>query len=196
MLDTRIQMRSGRMVDPFALRTDDIELDDFAWGLAHTPGFKCMTTRPYYNAQHACAVAELVPSRLRLAALHHDDAEVITGDWPTPMKQRLPELMALEESIMRVVAERWKFDYADLSDPQLKAADKFCRGVEGWFLKHQPKWAAARFGASLEVLDGTARAQDYPFYNALNRGLDIWSPKKAFKEYKAAHLRYTVEAQS
>ena len=193
MSDTRIQMRSGRMVDPFALRTDDIELDDFAWGLAHTPGFKCMTTRPYYNAQHACAVAELVPSRLRLAALHHDDAEVITGDWPTPMKQRLPELMALEESIMRVVAERWKFDYADLSDPQLKAADKFCRGVEGWFLKHQPKWAAARFGASLEVLDGVTSVEDYPY---MNTEIDVWSPERAFKKYKAAHVRYTVEAQS
>ena len=195
--DFRIQMLSGRMIDPFDLRPEDIELDDFAWTLANTGGFRCQSRPIYYNAQHVCAVARMVPDRLKLPALHHDDAETIIGDWPTPMKPKVPEVHALEDRIMRVVAERWGFDFIDLDDPELKRCDRIARGVEGWCLMGRPKWAedyVKRAGcASMQEA-----IREYPFGDIVGTcsyRAEVWTPDRGFDEYREAHVRYTIGAQ-
>lgn len=198
---SHIQMLNGKLVDPTNLQASDIDIDDFAWGLANTGGFRCQSHQIYYNAQHACAVAVMLEiaggsPELCLAGLHHDDAEVFVGDWPTPIKWLVPEVAELERKIMSVVARRWGFDELLLQHPELKRTDRFARGVEGWFLMGKPQWAMDYILDNLPDLRNVVTfvvGEHYPYTTLDQNGLMRLSQRVAFHEYKFLHEHYTKE---
>ncbi len=87
----------------------------------------------YSVAQHACLVVKLVEMLggtfpQQLAALHHDDAEIVLGDVPSPMKEALRIMEGaqtsswdrIEKRHNRAIEARY---YVDLEDPVIKRAD-------------------------------------------------------------------------
>ena len=90
--------QSGRRVDLFAPRPEQIDLLDIASGLARISRFGGQTIKRRYSvAEHSFWVAWLTYVRTEdpsfaLAALHHDDTEAYLGDMIAPMKRLLSTL--------------------------------------------------------------------------------------------------------
>lgn len=67
---------------------------------------------PYSVAQHSVMVCGVVrylegSTKQQLAALHHDDSEMVIGDIPNPIKTVLPELEAIENRIQNAINMRY-----------------------------------------------------------------------------------------
>lgn len=124
--------RSGRRFYLMAPRPDDVDLDDIAHGLAHQCRFNGQTTTFYSVAQHSLLVAQLVPRRLRLAALLHDAAEAYLGDVITPVKAMIPDFALIEAHVLAVIGHRFGVNL-DLDAPgngQIKRADLIALATE------------------------------------------------------------------
>lgn len=109
-----IQMGSGKVVDPFALREADVELSDIVNNLAHEVRFGG-NAGDWTVAQHTLVVAELVrkfgkgTDEEYKSALLHDAGEAYLKDMPKPVKMR-PDMLAYrqaEERAMRVICEKF-----------------------------------------------------------------------------------------
>ena len=109
-----IQMGSGKVVDPFALREEDVVLSDIVNNLAHEVRFGG-SAGGWTVAQHTLVVAELVRKfgtgmdEEYMSALLHDAGEAYLKDMPKPIKHR-PDMRAYrqaEERAMRVVCEKF-----------------------------------------------------------------------------------------
>jgi hypothetical protein len=108
-----IQMGSGKVVDPFALRDEDIELSDIVNNLAHEVRFGG-NAGDWTVAQHTLVVYELVRSatddrELWKCALLHDAGEAYLKDMPKPIKHR-PDMLVYrqaEERARRVICEKF-----------------------------------------------------------------------------------------
>jgi uncharacterized protein len=88
-----ILVRGGRLLRPFEMTASDIDLEDIAYGLAHT--FRWASRSDWTVAEHCLMVARHVPAEHRLAALLHDAEEAFPpGDVASPTKV-LPECEAL-----------------------------------------------------------------------------------------------------
>jgi uncharacterized protein len=88
-----IQTVSGRRIDPFAPRPEEIDPDDIAQALANQCRFGGHCRVFYSVAQHSCLVADLVAERGgdatdRLWGLLHDASEAYLLDLPHPLKHR------------------------------------------------------------------------------------------------------------
>ena len=109
-----IQMRSGKVVDPFALRAEDVVLDDIVNNLAHEVRFGG-NVGVWTVAEHTLVVAELVrkfgkgTDEEHKSALLHDAGEAYLKDMPKPIKHR-PDMLAYrqaEERAIRVICEKF-----------------------------------------------------------------------------------------
>jgi hypothetical protein len=88
---TSIMLRSGRYLDLFNPRPEDIELDDVAAGLEQ-PRFKNQTTVPITIADHLLRCGRLalalgLPLDIVIACMMHDVGEFALGDPPGPIKK-------------------------------------------------------------------------------------------------------------
>src|SRR4051812_2148358 len=70
---------TGKHVNPFDLKPDDICIEDIAHALALCNRFAGHTKRPMSVAQHSVYVSRLCPN-YRLAGLLHDASEAYLGD--------------------------------------------------------------------------------------------------------------------
>lgn len=88
----KIRTFSGRLVDPWALRPEDIDIEDIAHSLSQQCRFTGHTSRFYSIAEHCLLVASLLAerygSRVVLGGLVHDAAEAYFGDMAGPSKRR------------------------------------------------------------------------------------------------------------
>lgn len=110
--DHRIRTFTGRMVDPFNLTPDDIDIIDIAHALARIPRFNGHTAGFLSVARHSIRVAQTVPQFMPPAAdplairmsqftgLLHDASEAYLCDIPSPVKSR-PEMEGYREAEAR-----------------------------------------------------------------------------------------------
>lgn len=145
---------SMKLVNPFDLRIEEIDINDIAhhlsmicrWG-GGTPGF-------YSVAEHSVRVAAKLPDKLKLWGLLHDAAEAYLGDHVRPMKCRtyfsdqpydetgstyssenseeigisgLP-VCVIEDEILEIVAHKYNLPFP-IPEQVLKADDE-CMKVE------------------------------------------------------------------
>lgn len=131
-----IQTTSGRRIDPFAPRPEDLDIEDIAVALSNQCRFGGHIRRYYSVAQHACLVSELVEERGGgvadcLWGLLHDASEAYLVDLPHPLKHR-SELGRLyreaETGLQAAICERFGLP----PDPPsgLKAIDRALLATE------------------------------------------------------------------
>ena len=119
---------SGRQFHPLAPTPDQIDIEDIAHGLAYQCRFNGQTRYFYSVAQHSLIVADLVPKRLRLAALLHDAAEAYMGDMVKPLKQLFPMFSDIEAKVMGAIGLRYGIKH--FSDKTIKRADLVALAME------------------------------------------------------------------
>lgn len=121
----------------------------------------------YSVAQHAVNVAEITRRYLsdsggvylthrdkllvQLAALHHDDAEAVLGDIPSPVKREVkPLLKPIEVRMERALEKKHGLEEGLLDHPAIKYADLLCFiGEITWLCPpdHQePYWTDVGYG--------------------------------------------------
>lgn len=84
----RITTFTGRVVNPFALQSEDVSVEDIAHALALTNRFGGHSRVPISVAQHAVYVSYLLAGTgYERHGLHHDDAEAYLCDVPKWIKQ-------------------------------------------------------------------------------------------------------------
>lgn len=79
---------SGKYVDPFNMKAEDLDILDIAHHLAGINRFTGGTPVPYNVAQHSVLVSQCHLTRdMRLAGLLHDAAEYVLNDFASPAKR-------------------------------------------------------------------------------------------------------------
>lgn len=114
---------TGRRLDPFAPRADDIDIVDIATALSNICRYGGHVRRFYSVAEHSLHVAWQLPRELRLDGLLHDAAEAYLGDIPRPIKKAagLAGWREAEAAVERAVAERFDIQYP--MHPAVRAID-------------------------------------------------------------------------
>lgn len=94
---------------------------DIARGLSNISRFSGHVHRPYSVSQHSVIVSKIVPEEHALAALLHDAVEAFLGDVAKPLKNLLPDYMALEHKAEEEVLKRFGVKFP--LHPCIKEAD-------------------------------------------------------------------------
>lgn len=109
----QIRTFTGKYVNPFEIRPDDIDIVDIAHSLSHQCRFAGHTQRFYSVAQHCLMVEQMVSKmtnqkHIRLEALLHDASEAYLLDIPSPYKGMMGEEYHLAENgLMIAVHEKF-----------------------------------------------------------------------------------------
>ena len=135
-------MLSGRRLDLLDPSPFDIEIEDFALGLARVARWNGQTIgeHPFSVAQHSVIVEEIaahmkpgLEPKWRLAALVHDASEYVIGDMISPFKAALGMNYKAFEARLEA-AIHLRFGLPPKSPPQIKAlikkADRACAFFE------------------------------------------------------------------
>lgn len=115
-MNTKIQTYTGKAFDYLNPTKDSICLDDIAWSLAHVSRFGGHLKRGISVAGHCISVADTLKqmkydAQTCLTGLMHDAAEAYVGDVPKPMKNAIPEVKYVEETIHMVISEKYNLTY-------------------------------------------------------------------------------------
>lgn len=120
----------------------EIDIRDIAHALARVNRFNGHTSRPYSVAEHSILVMDIVrhlygsDPHLEMAALMHDASEAYLSDISSPFKAVLPDYKALEERVMRRIADKYDIGI-DVFHHKVKNADWIALFAEG--LELQPR---------------------------------------------------------
>jgi len=156
-LDCGNKMRtySGRYIDAFNMKIEDIDIIDIAHSLSLTTRWNGHSKEPYSISEHCVWMAERATApETKMEALLHDASEAYIVDVPTPIKKRMPEYLIVEEQIMKLVAEKFGFNHK-MSD-EVKKLDR----------------QALEFEWENKVLDNTFKSMDC--YEAERRFLESY----------------------
>lgn len=108
-----------------------IDIRDIAHSLSMQCRFTGHVTDFMSVAEHSVAVSLVCDKENELAGLLHDASEAYLSDIASPIKQQFMEYYAMEDKIMKVVAEKFGFAYPlnkDVKDAdaiQLKTEAKY-----------------------------------------------------------------------
>jgi uncharacterized protein len=110
--DSWIQTASGRQFWPLNPRAEDICLEDIAHALSLKCRFTGHTKRLYTVGEHSLHCQRLAyelgcDTTVQAWALMHDAAEAYLPDVARPVKRMLVGFSAIEDRLMRVIAERY-----------------------------------------------------------------------------------------
>lgn len=119
-----IRTNSGLFINVFEPTPDMITIEDIAHALSSQPRFGGHLNRHYSVAQHSIMCTNRAKSlKDKRAALMHDGSEAYLLDMPTPIKAKLSEYKMYEDALMRVIAEKFGFEYP--LNPAIKEIDAF-----------------------------------------------------------------------
>ncbi|MCP9764486.1 hypothetical protein [Lacihabitans soyangensis] len=116
-----IKTISGIYVDVFEPKPEMFVIEDIAHALSMIPRWGGHFPIFYTVAQHSRNVAWRTKGDI-LEALMHDSSEAYLMDLPRPIKRNMPEYKAIEDGVMKVIAEKFGFGFP--FSKETKAADK------------------------------------------------------------------------
>ena len=91
---------------------DMICIEDIAHALSYQCRFGGHLPKFYSVAQHSLNCSYLMDNKeLKLAALLHDASEAYLLDIPRPIKQSLSNYKEIEDGLMKLIAEKFGFEY-------------------------------------------------------------------------------------
>ncbi|WP_343353003.1 hypothetical protein V3I05_06450 [Helicobacter mastomyrinus] len=124
---TLVMNASGKLINPFALKDSDFDVNVIAQTLSRTCRFWGQTKRFYSVAQHWLVMAEIFEGNLELQkwALLHEAFEGLTGmDIPSPIKNS-PHMQAYREAEERALNQTANlFGLTPPMPEEIKIADK------------------------------------------------------------------------
>lgn len=123
-----IRTYTGKMINVLDPDPALICIEDIAHALSNQCRFSGHTSKFYSVAQHSVLCAKMVSSQFKLAALLHDASEAYLVDLPTPIKIAIPQYTEIEGNMMRVIANKFGFDYP--LSAIVKYADKAALEIE------------------------------------------------------------------
>jgi len=178
MREPRMMTFTGRHLNPFDIKPEDIDERDIAHALALINRFNGTTRRPISVAQHVVYVSRLLlGTGLEWQGLHHDDAEAIIGDltkWfkedPAMVIFRKAEEKAQRACYTAFGVPGWQYDgYPDLMHPFVKKADQLMVRFEGEMGFGKRLWT--------EWLDRNDLRENYPLISEVERtAIGAWRP--------------------
>lgn len=120
--DPVIRTVTGKWFNAFDPHPDQICIEDIAHALSNQCRFGGHLPKFFSVAQHCILTADIVAPEHRLAALLHDASEAYLLDIPRPVKRKLSNYAEIEDKIMRVIADKYKFQWPLHND--VKKADE------------------------------------------------------------------------
>ena len=109
--DAWIQTYSGKTINVFNPREEDIDIEDIAHALAMTTRFNGHLKDYYSVAEHCINVSHIVSPQFALAGLMHDASEAYLSDVPRPIKAFMPEMTIVEGTLMNLIFKKFKVKY-------------------------------------------------------------------------------------
>lgn len=172
-----IRGSTGRLVDLINPQPESFEAEDIARALSFENRY-AGNYGPYSVAQHSVLVARYASKvhggrQVVLSALHHDDAEAVTGDVPRPVKRLCPELRALERRLEAAINLQHGIE---ISHPVVVEADMAVFKSEIYRLVPPD----ARWLYEPSVADVKCTLLPYA-------DIAPWGPERAFAEYMDLH---------
>jgi hypothetical protein len=114
---------TGKSFDLSIMDPESITIEDIARGLSMNCRWGGHVKTFCSVAEHSIRVSEQLDDDNMFAGLMHDASEAYLLDMPKPFKTMMPDYVALEEKLMKVIADKFNFQYP--LSPVVKAADKF-----------------------------------------------------------------------
>lgn len=158
-----IRTYTGIYMNVFEPTMEMISIEDIAHALSHQCRFGGHLPKFYSVAQHSWLCETLIEPEHKLAALMHDASEAYLLDIPRPIKQRLSNYKEIEDGLMKMIAEKFQFEYP--LHKRVKEIDKQMLQIE-WdnlmlenktienFTPYSAELAKARFLESFSRLCG------------------------------------------
>jgi hypothetical protein len=126
---------SGRKFWPFDPSVEDVFINDIAHSLSMQCRYGGHSPRFYSVAEHSVLLSQRVSPENQLWALLHDSPETYVKDTIRPIKHSFPQLSEMEDSIMRVIAQKYGLppempqEVKDADDELLREE---CVALYGW----------------------------------------------------------------
>jgi hypothetical protein len=139
-LPYEIELHSGLYLDLTKPHQCPFTIRDVAWGLGHNNRYTGQAARAYTVAEHAVLVSWRLealgyPPEVRLAGLHHDDAEAFLGDVNRALKALLPDYRHLEHRMQNAIVRRLKLPSVERWEAAVvKEADNWALSAEAAYL--------------------------------------------------------------
>lgn len=122
-----IRTISGLYVNVFDPDPDTIRIEDIAHALSNQCRFGGHLPKFYSVAQHSHLCWEVANEKDKYDALMHDASEAYLLDMPKPIKVELSDYNRIEDNLMNVIAEKFKFNY-----PKTNAVEKVDHYLLEW----------------------------------------------------------------
>jgi hypothetical protein len=151
----------GDIVDAYNFDADELSIVGIARALSRINRFTGNGSKPYSVAQHSVTLSYLVPKKLAKAALMHDVCEVFIGDVPSPVKKICPQLMEIEEKILRRLAHVFKIPYVQFIE--LRPFDSQIGRDEARALFEEPGIDISGGGFGVEIVPVDAKQAEDDF---------------------------------
>lgn len=133
-MDNTISTWLGHQIDPLQMSMP-LDIRDIAHQLAFICRFNGGVEHHYSVAQHSIELAEMVPNRLKRAALLHDSAEVLVGDILPFWKSMFPEIRVVERQILARIMETFGVPWTPEIEAELKGYEVVLLATEKRDLK-------------------------------------------------------------
>lgn len=113
---------------PMDPRVEEVDIEDIAHSLSMLCRFNGHIKSFYSVAQHSVLVSALCSPENQLWGLLHDASEAYISDMPSPIKLELPDFIAAEKVVQKVVCDKFGLPYNEPAE--VKSADLIVRATE------------------------------------------------------------------
>ena len=146
--DAVIQTYTGKMINPFYPDENLICIEDIAHSLSMQCRFNGNLKRFYSVGEHSIYVSIILRKmglslKTQLLGLLHDASETYLSDIPAPIKEHLPDYLAIEKSLSTFIYKKLHpqfgditvndFYYIDIVDKEIAILEgRKLLGISGW----------------------------------------------------------------
>lgn len=145
----------------FSPQPEMILIEDIAHSLSRLCRYGGHCNQFYSVARHSIITSYLVQPKFALEALMHDATEGYIGDCVTPLKKYMPQFNEIENSLYKVIAQKYGLSYP--MSEETKNADAAMIGYEWDFF-----------------MEKESNSELHDFYNKYFKSVDIEQTEEDF----------------